>query len=44
MKRGVMTTSDFPFIRPMCQKIVEKIREKKNDMGWYGRDTPVSTD
>ena len=39
-----MTTSDFPFIRPMCQEIVEKIREKKNDMGWYGRDTPVSTD
>ena len=44
MKRGVMTTSDFPFIRPMCQKIVEKIGEKENDMGWYGRDTPVSTD
>lgn len=39
-----MTTSDVRFIRPMCQKIVEKIREKKNDMGWYGRDTPVSID
>ena len=44
MKRGVITTSDFPFIRPMCQEIVEKIQEKKTDMGWYGRDTPVSTD
>ena len=44
MKRGVITTSNFPLIRPMCQKIVEKIQEKKNDMGSYGRDTPVSTD
>ena len=39
MKRGVITTSEFSFIRPMCQKIVEKIQEKKTDMGWYGRDT-----
>ena len=29
MKGGVMTTSDFPFIRPMCQEIVEKITREK---------------